>query len=63
MADESLRFSVALNLLVSTEKSSAKDLLGLLAFENPRKLRQSVMEITYGSGRMHVAQKCAAVLG
>jgi hypothetical protein len=34
----------------SREKSSAKDLPGRFAFEIPQKLRQSVMEITYGSG-------------
>ncbi|MGX5848073.1 hypothetical protein ACWGTO_13465 [Mesorhizobium sp. PL10] len=60
MADEGLNSASCWS---SWKKSSAKDFPGRFAIENPQKLRQSVMEITYGSGTVHVAQKCEAVLG
>jgi hypothetical protein len=46
MADEGLNSASCWS---SWKKSSAKDFSGRFAIENPQKLRQSVMEITYGS--------------
>ncbi|CDX38466.1 hypothetical protein MPLDJ20_230086 [Mesorhizobium plurifarium] len=42
---------------------SANELAAGLAFENPRKLRQSVMEITYGSGSDACRRERSGVFG